>query len=299
MFIVNFTPLCYTIKGERRGIMNKHDDDLKNALDDIFGSDFIEIDTSTPEDTKSDEHDKDVIFKDSDEVSTIADANQSFVEPKINDDFENDRLKQTMPDDSLSEKTKTDENVVKENSALTNNTKIDNDKSNSFFSSKKIIIIFVIGFVLGIALIYILVNYVFGVTKVVNCSSSATDVGYKYTDEYKITYKKNKITYVESTYTYTALNDEYKEQIQHVKDDKLRAVINSNGMPGFTYLYENSDDYFKVNGYLDFELFDYEQIDGLNQESTPISYFKIDSNLTFEKLKSNLKENGYQCTSSK
>lgn len=70
-------------------------------------------------------------------------------------------------------------------------------------------------------------------------------------------------------------------------------------MPGFTYLYENSDDYFKVNGYLDFELFDYEQIDGLNQESTPISYFKIDSNLTFEKLKSNLEENGYQCTSSK
>lgn len=162
--------------------------------------------------------------------------------------------------------------------------------------NKKIIIYIALGTILGLIVVFVLVNFVFGVEKKELCTSVAEDTGYKYTDEYKITYKKNKINYVESTYTYTALNSEYKEQIKYVSDDKLRAVINSNGMPGFTYTYETSDDYVKVNGYLDFTLFNYDEIEKINQEAMPLSYFKISHDMTYKTLKNDLEKNGYKCT---
>lgn len=176
--------------------------------------------------------------------------------------------------------------------ALTSENTIKDDKS----FNKKIIIYIALGAVLGLIAVFILVNFVFGVEKKELCTSVAEDTGYKYTDEYKITYKKNKINYVESTYTYTALNDEYKEQIKYVSDDKLRAVINSNGMPGFTYTYETSDNYVKVNGYLDFTLFNYDEIEKINQEAMPLSYFKISRDMTYKTLKNDLEKNGYKCT---
>lgn len=162
--------------------------------------------------------------------------------------------------------------------------------------NKKIIIYIALGAILGLIVVFMLVNFVFGVEKKELCTSVAEDTGYKYTDEYKITYKKNTINYVESTYTYTALNSEYKEQIKYVSDDKLRAVINSNGMPGFTYTYETSDDYVKVNGYLDFTLFNYDEIEKINQEAMPLSYFKISRDMTYKTLKNDLEKNGYKCT---
>lgn len=175
---------------------------------------------------------------------------------------------------------------------LTSKNTIKDDKS----FNKKIIIYIALGAILGLIVVFILVNFVFGVEKKELCTSVAEDTGYKYTDEYKITYKKNKINYVESTYTYTALNSEYKEQIKYVSDDKLRAVINSNGMPGFTYTYETSDDYVKVNGYLDFTLFNYDEIEKINQEAMPLSYFKISRDMTYKTLKNDLEKNGYKCT---
>lgn len=176
--------------------------------------------------------------------------------------------------------------------ALTSENTIKDDKS----FNKKIIIYIVLGILFGLIVVFILVNFVFGVEKKELCTSVAEDTGYKYTDEYKITYKKNKINYVETTYTYTALNSEYKEQIKYVSDDKLRAVINSNGMPGFTYTYETSDDYVKVNGYLDFTLFNYDEIEKINQEAMPLSYFKISRDMTYKTLKNDLEKNGYKCT---
>lgn len=177
------------------------------------------------------------------------------------------------------------------NALISKNT-IKDDKS----FNKKIIIYIALGAILGLIVVFILVNFVFGVEKKELCTSVAEDTGYKYTDEYKITYKKNTINYVESTYTYTALNSEYKEQIKYVSDDKLRAVINSNGMPGFTYTYETSDDYVKVNGYLDFTLFNYDEIEKINQEAMPLSYFKISRDMTYKTLKNDLEKNGYKCT---
>lgn len=178
---------------------------------------------------------------------------------------------------------------------LTSTNTIKDDKS----FNKKIIIYIALGAILGFIVVFILVNFVFGIEKKELCTSTAEDTGYKYTDEYKITYKKNKINYVESTYTYTALNSEYKEQIKYVSDDKLRAVINSNGMPGFTYTYETSDDYVKVNGYLDFTLFNYDEIEKINQEAMPLSYFKISRDITYKTLKANLEKEGYKCTTTK
>lgn len=179
--------------------------------------------------------------------------------------------------------------------ALTSKNTIKDDKS----FNKKIIIYIALGTVLGLMVVFILVNFVFGIEKKELCTSSAEDTGYKYTDEYKITYKKNKINYVESTYTYTALNSEYQEQIKYVSDDKLRAIINSNGMPGFTYTYETSDNYVKVNGYLDFTLFNYDEIEKINQEAMPLSYFKISRDMTYKTLKTNLEKEGYKCTTTK
>ena len=51
---------------------------------------------------------------------------------------------------------------------------------------------------------------------------------------------------MDGKYKYTALTDEYKQQIEYVKNEKLPAIVNSNGMDGFTYIYEASDDYFLV-----------------------------------------------------
>lgn len=178
---------------------------------------------------------------------------------------------------------------------LSSKNTIKDDKS----FNKKIIIYIALGMVLGLIVVFILVNFVFGIEKKELCTSSAEDTGYKYTDEYKITYKKNKINYVESTYTYTALNSEYQEQIKYVSDDKLRAIINSNGMPGFTYTYETSDNYVKVNGYLDFTLFNYDEIEKINQEAMPLSYFKISRDMTYKTLKTNLEKEGYKCTTTK
>lgn len=178
---------------------------------------------------------------------------------------------------------------------LSSTNAIKDDKS----FNKKIIIYIALGMVLGLIVVFILVNFVFGIEKKELCTSTAEDTGYKYTDEYKITYKKNKINYVESTYTYTALNSEYQEQIKYVSDDKLRAIINSNGMPGFTYTYETSDNYVKVNGYLDFTLFNYDEIEKINQEAMPLSYFKISRDMTYKTLKANLEKEGYKCTTTK
>ena len=250
--------------------MDDKDKDLDSALDDIFESDFIEINTNNLK-KNNDNIKKDDISNEANDSNTIIN------EIQINQ-YENNEI------DTEEKIKKNDEyeNIEKEN-----------------LNSKKIILYFVIGFVLGLILIFIIINYVHGITRVVNCSNVAEDLGYKYTDEYKITYKKNKITYLESTYTYTALSDEYKSQLEYVKKDKLPVVVNTNGMSGFTYTYEISDNSFKVNGYIDFELIDFKKIDKINQDLMPISYVKLDSKTTFKSLESELKKEGFKCVSTK
>lgn len=242
--------------------MDEKDSDVKRALDDIFGDDVIEINTETNIDNKE-QLDKNL----SNALQDVIDS--EFVEPSL---LEEDNVK--------------DEPIL-------------DSKENESSFNKKILIYFIVGFVIGLVLIYFIVNYFNGKEKVVNCSYQAEDVGYKVTDEYKITYKNDNILYVESVYNYIAKNDEYKTQIEYIKKEKLPVIINSNGMSGFTYIYETSENFFKVSGYLDFTLFNYDKISKINQSITPISYFKIESKQSFKELSKNLEKQGYVCTISK
>lgn len=257
--------------------MDQKDDDIKRAIDDIFGDDVIEIDTENKNEKTDDIQD---------ELSHTA-----LNIPVVNDEDV------SIPEISLTQKT-SDVNKDEENSdeeAVSSQTI---SESKNDHRNKRIFIYFVIVFIIGLVLIYLIINYLNGKERVINCSYSAEDTGYKVTDEYKITYKNSKIIYVEQVYDYTAKTDEYKEQVGYVKDEKLPVIINSNGMDGFTYTYETNDSFFKVMGYLDFTLFDYDKINKIDQNVTPISYFKINSKMTLDDLKASLEDQGYVCSNS-
>lgn len=234
--------------------MDEKDKQMKEALDDIFGDDVIEI-------------------KDTNEDNL---TNTSLNIPNISS---SEIIAPTSLDN---------ENNIQET------TEKDND-----ISYKKIILYFLIGFVLGFILIYIIVNFVLNKEKTINCSYSANDLGYKITDEYKIKYKNNTILKVDGSYIYTAKTEEYKSQIEYIKNEKIPVIINSNGMKGFTYLYEVSDSYFKVNSYLVYDLFEFDKINKIDQKNMPISYFKITSDKSVKKLKNELINKGYTCNLSK
>lgn len=234
--------------------MEDNDKKMKEALDNIFGDDEIEIKNTSD----------DILTNTSLNIPSIS---SSDIEVPVYLDNENN---------------------------INDDKKEDND-----ISQKKIILYFFIGFILGLILIYIIVNFILNKEKVINCSYSANDVGYKVTDEYKIKYKNNTILKVEGSYTYTAKNEEYKSQIEYIKKEKIPVIINSNGMKGFTYLYEVSDNYFKVNSYLDYELFDFNNINKINQTNMPISYFKVTNDKSIKKLKKELVGKGYICNLSK
>ena len=166
-------------------------------------------------------------------------------------------------------------------------------KKTSF--NKILIISIIIGFLLGVLVIFIVIDNVFYKEKVTNCSSSASDYGYKYSDEYKITYKHDDIVYVEGEYIYNVLDNDYKDQIDVIKNEKMHVLLNSNGMKGFTYTYEVSDKSFKINSYLDFSQFDYKKINNIDQNLMPISYFEITNNMKYETLIKELQNQGYKC----
>lgn len=234
--------------------MDEKDKQMKEALDDIFGDDVIEI-----KDTNDDNL-----------------TNTSLNIPNISSS-------EIIAPTSLDK-----ENNIQEITEKDNN-----------ISYKKIILYFLIGFVLGFILIYIIVNFVLNKEKTINCSYSANDLGYKITDEYKIKYKNNTILKVDGSYIYTAKTEEYKSQIEYIKNEKIPVIINSNGMKGFTYLYEVSDSYFKVNSYLVYDLFEFDKINKIDQKNMPISYFKITSDKSVKKLKNELINKGYTCNLSK
>lgn len=234
--------------------MEDNDKKMKEALDNIFGDDVMEIENTNDDNL----------------------TNTSLNIPSISSS------------DIVAPVSLDNENNIK-----------DKEDENGNISQKKIILYFLIGFILGFILIYIIVNFIINKEKVINCSYSASDTGYKVTDEYKIKYKNNTILKVEGSYTYTAKNEEYKSQIEYIKKEKIPVIINSNGMKGFTYLYEVSDSYFKVNSYLDYDLFDLDNINKINQDNVPISYFKITNDKSVKKLKSELVSKGYTCNLSK
>lgn len=294
---------------------NSEDKNVEKAIDDIFGTDFIEIDVSNKDNL--DNLDSDVKFSD-DNVSSLNSKNNIFSnwnedtlssnEIKNSDDLFNHDKVDVLPSKSVTanidwpnEKKKVKEEVKKQ---IPSDMKKENNKRKrkqvlkiSYKKSPYIILVIIL--VLMISFVIFLNVSSNKKELVTNCSYNAEDVGYKIIDEYKITRLENKIKYVDESYIYKAKNDEYKAQIEYVKEEKIPVIINSNGMSGFTYLYEIGEDYFSVNGYLDFTLIEFNKIDKINFDTNPVSYIKISSKTNYSSLIKQLKSNGYKCVSSK
>ncbi|MBQ9013807.1 MAG: hypothetical protein IJ094_09730 [Bacilli bacterium] len=258
--------------------MDNKDKDVKSALDELFGSDFIEIDVNKEE--KSNNIINDDLFDDIIN-SDIKKDDQDII--NTNKKEENNKL------NTLEEKN-TNNNFVP-NYVTTIQKKKENNKFNKLY----LLLILIVVIAISIFFVYIL----YFNERTIKCVSKAMDVGYKYSDEYKIKHKGNKITYLYSSYKYTALNDDYKREIEVIKNEKLPILLNSNGMDGFTYTYESTDEYFKINGYIDFEKINFKSVDKLNQDLVKISFYKINSKLTYKDLKKSLEKDGYTCTNIK
>ncbi len=288
--------------------MDNKDNDLKKALDDIFGDDEIEIKMAQKSEDKTYNKNNEIkkyIDKDPFNEPEKKNDNVYVNSPKndyplINQSIEQDNHDNVLEkeiDANLDKLTTYNNKKHKKKNKEKRRKKV-TDKKQINISKKRIIILFLfVILILGFGT-FLIVNYNSSKEKVTTCYESATDDGYEYTDEYKITYVNNSITYVYSSYSYTALADEYLDQIDYVKENKLSVIINSNGMDGFTYVYEVSEDTFKVNGYLDFTLINFDEVDEINQDLMPLSYFKFDSSTTYEDLISTFEAQGYECTPS-
>ena len=259
---------------------NTPDDNLEKALDDIFGNDFLEIDLGDNKSFNNTNESDDNTIKEEYESSSV---NTEDDIPSTNNTTDNISINETnniLPSKEIKKPAKSTSK---------------NKKSINIFSILLVILIIII---VGLVVIYLPV-YLEDKEYVVNCSYSVSDKGYKITDEYKITYKKDMLMYLDGKYKYTALTDEYKQQIEYVKNEKLPAIVNSNGMDGFTYIYEASDDYFLVSSYLDITKFDFNIIDKNDNKKNPLSYVNINSKTTYKSLIEYFEKNGYKCTKSK
>lgn len=242
--------------------MNNKDEDLKKALDELFGDDVENIKTEE----KGDFEDSlgDTTYNENNIIDTSLDSNADGINLNVNEEEE---------------------------------TKIQ-DGAKDTINSKRIFAYLFIGFIIGLTLLFLVIDKQDVPKNIVYCSHSKEDTGYKEMTEYKITKKDDVITFVEGTYTYVAKTDEYKTNIDKVKEEKIPVIINSNGMSGFTYSYEISDNLFKIDSYLDYELFDETQVKDALQKGTPISFYPISLEKKYLDLKKVLEKSGFKCTTS-
>ena len=288
--------------------MEDQNSDVKRSLDDIFGDDVIEIDT---DDLSALIEIKDSNIVENDLVidENVQNATKETIIPESNEQLiieNNDIPKENFDNDNNSETiiTEKQDKVILSDDASDTAVSQEQDKEISDDSkkvkknkSKFIIIILIIILLLSVSGILIY-NSLFR-EKVANCFFEAEDSGFKITDEYKIVYKGSSIIYLDGIYTYTAKTEEFKSQIEYIKDEKIPVIVNSNGMSGFTYIYELGDDFFKVSSYLEFEKFKFQDIKKINQDIKPISYIKITEDLSYKDVKKKLEKEGYKCTVSK
>lgn len=242
--------------------MDSKDEDLKRALDEIFG-DAAE-DKKTEEESDFNGILDNEPHNESNIIDTSLDSNADGINLNVNEEDE---------------------------------TKLQ-DGAKDIINSKKIFVYLLLGFVIGLMLLFFVIDKQDVQQNIVYCSHSKEDTGYKEMTEYKITKKDDVITFVEGTYTYVAKTDEYKTNIDKVKEEKIPVIINSNGMSGFTYSYETSDNLFKIDSYLDYELFDETQVKDALQKGTPISFYPISLEKNYLDLKKVLEKSGFKCTTS-
>lgn len=285
--------------------MTDKEKSINDALNDIFGDDFLEFDTNNEENINI-KPESNITFENYNEENSTSINNprestdefkennvSNIIEEKINNDTPKDIIFENYTQNNFNDVKQGDEVFSDENSNI-NQSYI--GKKNK---SKKYLTYIIIGIVFAILIILSVIKLVSSIERKEYCYYEANDDGYSLTDEYTISYKGNKLLYVEGIYSYSALKDEYKSQIEYIKNEKLPVIINSNGMKGFTHIYEIGENSLKINSYYDVTLMDFDLIDKNDNKINPISYINLKSNVTYKNLKKNLEKNGYKCTLSK
>lgn len=296
--------------------------DVEHALDDIFDGDFIDKETDDVKNYDSFNNTSSISFVDSskEDIKKIEqkeeksnDVNLLFnnieeEKEKIESNVDNSNIVSEVSNNEKKEEITYNKVIVKRKKKK--NTKqeiVKKEKKENLFKklifkrklknkddkngTKKFVII--MGSVIAIMILFIISYNIFFKVKTVNYYYSAKLKEYKIIDKYQITKKGNKILSVIGTYKYEVLNDSYKDQLLYIKEEKLPVIINSNSMPGFTYLYEETDKSLSVDSYLDFTKFEYDKINKIDQKKKPISYFKISDKLTYKKFRKYLENKGY------
>lgn len=166
------------------------------------------------------------------------------------------------------------------------------------YQKKNIIIYFIVGIIIGLIILFVIMHINSGKTKIVNCSYNKKDDVYSETEEYTITYTGNNINYIEGVYTYKTIPENNK-QLGVIREQKIPIIINSNGMDGFTHIFEIGDTIFKVYSYYDYEIMNFEKIEKNDSSKTPISYINIDSSKSYKKMKKDMENRGFKCINSK
>lgn len=244
--------------------MDNSDKELKTALDEVFGDDIIELDANDNE--KINLMDADYFKKKSQQ--------QLFFE----------KIKLII-----------NKNAVKEEPLNSSEpVKIDVKETYKRYIMGIVIIIAVLMFILFIVSIFTNND-----TKVTTCTTNVEEAGYKISEEYKVSYVKNKIKKVEGKYNYIAKTDDFKKQVEVMKNEKVSVLINSNGINGFKYDYEFDEKSLTFNTILNYDEIDFNVIKNVDQIVTPISFITIDKKRKFNQLEEELVKKGFTCVSSK
>lgn len=311
--------------------MDNKDFDVEKALDELFDGDFIDKDDKVVvENTNvySSSEEKNIVFMDfeptidNNKKDNMLNENNTYKDEVVFDMnnldklLENKNLEDTIIPDSIRtiEETIVPETVKpieeKKDDVVTVTNNLENNdeaifpyekvKSEEYIEKKKntpeilkIILIGIIVIILVLSVIGIIIKVTTPGT--IKCTYKADTDEFTLSDEYEIDYKSKDILSVVGEYKYRSKTEDFNKEIQFIKDEKIPVIVNSNGMPGFTYIYEVEDEIIKVYTYLDFTMFDYDEISKVNQKTTPISYFDIKKNMKIKDLKEILENKGYIC----
>ena len=276
--------------------MKDKDKNIEEAIDNIFGEDVLTINTDSDDSNDND------LSKTSLNIYNYenSDIDLSKLDDETKNQLENDH--EALDNYDTNDEKRLDEqnesnNVMSLDSSSDDDIEV--EKQTDLNGKRKGILIILLCAILLVIVILTLFIYNLNCEKNVSCVYSVNDKNFVLSDTVKITYKKDKISYVNSNYSYAAITKDFKDQIDNIRQEKIPVIVNSNGMKGFTYILNEENDKFSITSSLDFTSFDYDEISKIDQKAKPISYFEIDSNLTYKKLKNILEKQGYTCKKSK
>lgn len=276
--------------------MKDKDKNIEEAIDNIFGEDVLTINTDSDDSNDND------LSKTSLNIYNYenSDIDLSKLDDETKNQLENDH--EALDNYDTNDEKRLDEqnesnNVMSLDSSSDDDIEV--EKQTDLNGKRKGILIILLCAILLVIVILTLFIYNLNCEKNVSCVYSVNDKNFVLSDTVKITYKKDKISYVNGNYSYAAITKDFKDQIDNIRQEKIPVIVNSNGMKGFTYILNEENDKFSITSSLDFTSFDYDEISKIDQKTKPISYFEIDSNLTYKKLKNILEKQGYTCKKSK